>query len=86
MNEEKFDLTKYLDENSWDPAAVCALTDEVARKAIAVFVVAAMEKDIAGDVKDAKASADQALRILREEQEAGRTKQAERAAREAAES
>lgn len=80
---EAFDLVKYMDEGGWDAGKVCALTDQTAQGAIAAFVVSAALAAERGDEKDARRSADQALRILREEQEAGRTKQAERERRDA---
>jgi hypothetical protein len=82
---ETFDIAAYAREQGWDPGAVCALTDKGAQSAIAVFMVCAVDHAEHGEIDDAKASVDLAIRALTIEREAGRTKQAERAAREATE-
>lgn len=78
---EEFDPAAYAREQGWDPAAVCSLTDRRAQLAIAAFMVSAAASVEEGDVEDAKACVDCALRAVKTEQDAGRTKQAEREAK-----
>ena len=81
---EEFDLVEYMRENGWDAGKVCQLTDHGAQRVIAMWMVEAIRAIEGQRYKRAKENADQALKILKDEFEAGRTKQAEReAARDA---
>ena len=82
---EEFDLVEYIEAGGWNAEKFCQLTDLGAQRVIAMWMVEAIRAIEGQRYKRAKENADQALRILKDEFEAGRTKQAERAAARAAE-
>jgi hypothetical protein len=77
---ETFDLAAYMRENGWDPGLYCRLTDATVTAAIAEVLLWATEAAEKGDVQDAKASADLAIRTMRDEEATGHVKKVKREA------
>lgn len=77
------EITEYAKEKGWDPATVCSLTDKSAQKLITATMANAIVLTSLGKHDEAQSEVRAAVRLTKVEVDAGRTRQAERARREA---